>query len=61
MLSTRNIKLKAGKLALKYIGPFKILQCIGHLAYKLELPTLYNCLYLIFYVSLLEEYVAKKG
>ena len=61
MLSTKNIKLKAKKLAPKYIRPFKILQCIGHLIYKLKLPTLYNRLYLTFYISLLKEYIAKKG
>ena len=35
MLSTKNIKLKAGKLALKFISPFKILEYIGDLVYKL--------------------------
>jgi hypothetical protein len=61
MLSTKNIKLKARKLAPKYVKPFKILQCVKELAYKLKLLILYNRLYLIFYISLLEEYVAKKG
>jgi hypothetical protein len=61
MLSIKNIKLKARKLAPKYIRPFKILQCVRELAYKLKLLTLYNCLYLIFYISLLKEYIAKKG
>ena len=61
MLSTKNIKLKAGKLAPKFIGLFKILKCIGELAYKLELPSLYDRLYPTFYVSLLEEYMAKEG
>jgi hypothetical protein len=61
MLSTKNIKLKARKLAPKYIRPFKILQYIGELAYKLKLLILYNRLYLTFHISLLKEYVAKKG
>jgi hypothetical protein len=61
MLSTKNIKLKAGKLALKYIRPFKILQCVGELVYKLKLLTLYNRLYLTFHISLFKEYVTKKG
>ena len=61
MLSTKNIKLKAKKLALKYIKPFKILQYIKELVYKLKLLILYNYLYLIFYISLFKEYIAKKG
>ena len=61
MLSTKNIKLKAGKLSPKFIGPFKILECIGESAYKLELPSLYKKLYPTFHVSLLEEYIPRKG
>ena len=61
MLLIKNIRLKVGKLTLKYIRPFKILKYIRELAYKLDLPTLYKRLYLIFYISLLKEYIAKKG
>jgi len=60
-LLTKNLKLKPGKLAPKFISPFKILKCISEFAYKLKLPSLYNKLYLTFYVSLLKEYIAKKG
>ncbi len=61
MLLIKNIKLKTGKLLLKFIGPFQILKCVRELAYKLKLPSLYNKLYPIFHVSLLEEYVPRKG
>jgi hypothetical protein len=61
MLLIKNIRLKAKKLTLKYIKPFKILQYIKELIYKSKLLTLYNCLYLIFYISLLKKYIAKKG
>jgi len=61
MLSTKNIKLKVGKLKPKFIGLFKVLEYIGQAAYKLELPSIYDRLYLTFYVSLLKEYIAKKG
>ena len=41
MLLTKNIRLKAGKLSLKFIGPFKILKCISKSVYKLELLSLW--------------------
>ena len=61
MLLTKNIRLKAGKLSLKFIGPFKILKYTSKSVYKLELLNLYKKLYLIFYVLLLEEYIPRKG
>jgi hypothetical protein len=59
LLSTKNIKFKEGKLALKFISLFKIFKCIKELAYKLELPSIYNCLYFTFYISFLKEYIVK--
>jgi hypothetical protein len=59
LLLTKNIKFKEGKLVLKFISLFKILKCIRELAYKLELLSIYNCLYPTFYISLLKEYIAK--
>jgi hypothetical protein len=59
LLLTKNIKFKKGKLVLKFISPFKILKCIKELVYKLELPSIYDCLYLTFYISLLKEYIVK--
>ena len=61
MLLIKNIRLKAGKLSLKFIGPFKILKCISKSTYKLELLSLYKKLYLTFHVLLLEEYIPRKG
>ena len=61
MLLTKNIKLKVGKLSLKFIGPFKILKYISKSMYKLELLSLYKKLYLTFHVLLLEEYIPRKG
>jgi hypothetical protein len=59
LLLTKNIKFKEGKLALKFISLFKILKYIKELAYKLELLSIYNCLYFTFYISLFKEYIAK--
>ena len=61
MLLTKNIRLKVGKLSLKFIGPFKILKYISKSVYKLELLSLYKKLYLTFHVLLLEEYIPRKG
>jgi hypothetical protein len=61
MLLIRNIKLKARKLKLKFIGLFRILKYISNLVYKLELLSIYNYLYLTFYISFLKEYIVKKG
>jgi hypothetical protein len=59
LLLTKNIKFKEGKLVLKFINLFKILKYIKELAYKLKLLSIYNYLYLTFYISLLKEYIAK--
>jgi hypothetical protein len=59
LLLTKNIKFKEGKLALKFISLFKILKCIRKLAYKLKLPSIYDYLYLTFYISFLKEYIVK--
>ena len=61
ILLTKNLKLKSGKLILKFINPFKVLEYISESIYKLKLPNLYNRLYLTFYISLLKEYIIKKG
>ena len=61
LLLTKNLKFKVGKLILKFISLFKILKCIRELVYRLELPSIYNRLYPTFYVSLLKEYIVKKG
>jgi hypothetical protein len=59
LLLIKNIKFKKGKLALKFISLFKILKYIKELIYKLKLLNIYNRFYLIFYISLLKEYIIK--
>ncbi|KAK6144764.1 hypothetical protein DH2020_021584 [Rehmannia glutinosa] len=47
---------KGGKLSLRYVGPYKISQRIGKLAYRLELPAPYAGMQDVFHVSRLKKY-----
>ncbi|KAK6140805.1 hypothetical protein DH2020_025454 [Rehmannia glutinosa] len=47
---------KGGKLSPRYVAPYKILQRIGKLAYRLELPPLYTGMHDVFHVSRLMKY-----
>lgn len=58
LLSSKNIALKtpgSNKLLPKYIGPFKVLQALGPVTYRLELPSSMKC-HNVFHVSQLLEY-----
>jgi hypothetical protein len=60
-LFTKNIHFKISKLALKFIGPFKIIKYIKEAMYKLELLSIYDRLYNVFNVNLLKEYYIQKS
>ncbi|KAK6160526.1 hypothetical protein DH2020_003907 [Rehmannia glutinosa] len=47
---------KGGKLSPRYIGPFKILERIGTVAYRLELPPKLAGMHNVFHVSRLKKY-----
>ncbi|XP_050125744.1 uncharacterized protein LOC126603009 [Malus sylvestris] len=63
----RNLKLshwkgvvrfgKPGKLSPRYIGPYQIIERIGLVAYRLELPPELSLIHNIFHVSILRKYV----
>ena len=47
---------KWGKLGPRYVGPFEILQRIGQVAYRLQLPTSLGGMHDVFHVSRLRKY-----
>ncbi|GJV39960.1 hypothetical protein Tco_1418400 [Tanacetum coccineum] len=50
---------KRGKLSLRYIGPFKILARVGHVAYTLELPEELKGIHSTFHVSNIKKCLAE--
>jgi hypothetical protein len=54
MRGLRRFKIR-GKLAPRYIGPFKILERRGEVAYQLELPSQLSDMHDVFHVSQLRK------
>ncbi|GKA13245.1 putative reverse transcriptase domain-containing protein [Tanacetum coccineum] len=50
---------KKGKLAPRYVGPFKIMECVGPVAYRLKLPQELSCAHDTFHVSNLKKCLAE--
>ncbi|XP_070046023.1 uncharacterized protein [Nicotiana tomentosiformis] len=48
---------KKGKLSPRYVGPYRIIQRIGQVAYRLELPTEMSLVYPVFHISMLKKVV----
>ena len=47
---------KRGKLSLRFIGPFEILERVGNVAYQLALPPSMIGVHEVFHVSMLRKY-----
>ena len=47
---------KRGKLSPRYIGPFEVLERVGIVAYRLELPRSLSSVHDVFHVSMLRKY-----
>ncbi|KAL0556362.1 hypothetical protein IC582_004875 [Cucumis melo] len=50
--------VKKGKLSLRFVGPFEILERIGPVAYRLALSPSFSAVHDVFHVSMLRRYVA---
>ena len=49
---------KRGKLNPRYLGPFRIVERIRPIAYRLELPSELSRIHNVFHVSMLRKYVS---
>ncbi|KAL2230369.1 UNVERIFIED_CONTAM: hypothetical protein Sindi_1631300, partial [Sesamum indicum] len=47
---------RQGKLSLRYIGPYEIIERIGPLVYRLPLPTELSQIHDVFHISMLRRY-----
>ena len=47
---------QAGKAIIEYIGPFKVLNMVGTVAYQLALPPSLSSVHAVFHVSMLRKY-----
>ncbi|GKE65509.1 hypothetical protein Tco_1519670, partial [Tanacetum coccineum] len=50
---------KKGKTAPRYVGPFKIVECVGPIAYWLKLPQELSCVHDTFHVSNFKKCLAE--
>ena len=48
---------RKGKLSPRYIGPYKIIRKVGHVAYELDLPLELESVHAFFHVSMLRKCV----
>ena len=48
---------KRGKLSPRYIGPYRIVERIGEVAYRLELTSDLDRIHDVFHVSMLRKYI----
>ncbi|KAJ9513250.1 hypothetical protein QJQ45_029480 [Haematococcus lacustris] len=62
LLSSKNLRMKPGKakkLLPRFIGPFKVLEHVGPVAVRLDLPQAMARMHPVFHVSLLRPYTSE--
>ena len=48
--------VKKGKLSLRFIGPYEVIEKVGQVAYRLALPSELEKIHNVFHVSMLQRY-----
>ncbi|KAM2384194.1 hypothetical protein ACFXTH_041660 [Malus domestica] len=56
--TTQNVQVIKGKLSPSYIGPYVIIERVGEVAYRLELPPKLSKVHNVFHVSMLRHYIS---
>ena len=57
LLSTKHLRLTGPrKFWPRWVGPFPVIEKIGQMSYKLQLPEVYSRLHPVFHTSLLKPY-----
>ena len=59
MLRGPNRSISETKLSPRYMGPFRIVERVGLVAYKLELPDVMRAFHRVFHVSMLRKCLHK--
>ncbi|KAG7572389.1 Ribonuclease H-like superfamily [Arabidopsis suecica] len=59
MLRGPNRSITKHKLSPRYMGPFRFVERVGRIAYRLELPEVMQAFHKVFHVSMLKKYLHK--
>ncbi|KAL1209439.1 hypothetical protein V5N11_033152 [Cardamine amara subsp. amara] len=57
LLRGPNRSITATKLSPRYMGPFRVVEHVGPVAYRLELPEIMQAFHKVFHVSMLKKFL----